>query len=219
MGSHPVVIYGAGGHGKVTADIVEQNRENLILGFVDDREDLWDMVFFGYRVLGGIEVLVRHETKGCNVILAVGDNALRRQLSQRIGELGYSFATAIHPSCRIGRDVEIGPGSVAMANVVINPSAKIGSHVIVNTAATVDHDCIIGDFSHISPGVHLAGNVVVEEGAHIGIGACAIPGIRIGQGSIIGAGAAVIHDVPAGVIATGIPATVAKCVQLEGGTP
>jgi acetyltransferase EpsM len=219
MGLQPVIIYGAGGHGKVIADIIEQGRENRILGFVDDREDLWDVSFFGYRVLGGIEVLAHHEATGCDVILAVGDNALRQKLSQRIGELGYSFATAIHPSCRIGRDVEIGPGTVAMANVVINPSVKIGTHVILNTAATVDHDCTIGDFSHISPGAHLAGNVVVEEGAHIGIGACAIPGVRIGQRSIIGAGAVVIHDVPADVVAAGVPATIAQVAQQGGGKP
>jgi acetyltransferase EpsM len=219
MGLPPVIIYGAGGHGKVIADIIEQNQENSILGFIDDREDLWDRTFFGYRVLGGIDVLKRRENEGSSVILAVGDNALRRQLSQRIGELGYSFATAIHLSCRIGRDVEIGPGTVVMANAVINPSVKIGTHVILNTAATVDHDCIIGDFSHVSPGAHLAGNVVVEEGAHIGIGACAIPGVRIGQRSIIGAGAAVVRDVPSGVVATGVPATVAEIAQPGGGMP
>ena len=179
----------------------------------------------------GIEASIAAAKMGCSVGLftmdintigklscnpAIGGTA-KGHLVREIDALGYSFVTVIHPSCRIGRDVEIGPGAVAMANVVINPSVKIGTHVILNTAATVDHDCIIGDFSHISPGVHLAGNVIVEEGAHIGIGACAMPGIRIGHSSIVGAGAAVVRDVPSGVVATGVPATVAGVAQPDGG--
>jgi len=82
----------------------------------------------------------------------------------------------------------------------------LGRHVIVNTGATIDHDCIVGDFAHIGPGVHLAGMVKVGAGAFLGIGSVVLPGLAIGEWSMVGAGAVVIRDVPDRVTAYGVPA-------------
>ena len=97
-----------------------------------------------------------------------------------------------------------------MANAVINPNAKIGKHCIVNTSSVIEHDCIVRDFAHISPGASLAGNVTIEEGAHIGIGASIIQGIKIGQWAIVGAGAVVIKDVPDFATVVGNPTRIIK---------
>jgi len=211
MARPPVVIYGAGGHGRVIADIVEWQARNAIAGFVDDQQDLWGKMIFGCRrVLGGFEVLANGYQRGCEVIIAVGDNVMRRQLSCRISKLGYRFAIAIHPSCQIGRGVEIGLGTVVMANAVINTGTNIGAHVIINTGATVDHDCIIEDFVHIAPGAHLGGGVFVGQGSLVGIGASVIERIQVGKHTVIGAGAAVTRDIPHAVTAVGIPARVVK---------
>jgi acetyltransferase-like isoleucine patch superfamily enzyme len=72
----------------------------------------------------------------------------------------------------------------------------------------VDHDCDIGEFVHIAPGTHLAGNVRVETGAFVGTGVSVIPGMRIGRWSVIGAGGVVICDVPEEVTVVGVPARV-----------
>ncbi|HIC96179.1 TPA: transferase, partial [Candidatus Bipolaricaulota bacterium] len=85
-----------------------------------------------------------------------------------------------------------------------------GENVIINTGATIDHDCVIEDYVHISPGVHLAGNVKLGELSHIGIGASAVQRVKIGKGVIIGAGAVVIDDIPDHVTAVGVPARVIK---------
>jgi acetyltransferase-like isoleucine patch superfamily enzyme len=95
-----------------------------------------------------------------------------------------------------------------MAGVVINTGSRIGRFVIVNTGATVDHDNLIEDGVHISPGCHLAGNVICRADAFIGTGASIIPRIQIGARVVIGAGAAVISDVPPDVLAVGCPAVV-----------
>jgi acetyltransferase-like isoleucine patch superfamily enzyme len=97
-----------------------------------------------------------------------------------------------------------------MPNAVINADAYVGEHVIVNTAATIDHDCRIEDFVHISPGVHMAGGVQIGCCARIGIGASLIPGVRVGRDTIVGAASCVIRDLPENVIAVGCPAKVIK---------
>ena len=69
---------------------------------------------------------------------------------------------------------------------------------------------MIEDGVHISPGCHLAGNVICRADAFIGTGTSIIPRIQIGARAIIGSGAAVISDVPRGVLAAGCPAVVKR---------
>ena len=202
-----VVIYGAGGHGRVIADVLERRSGSYrIVGFVDDQSELTGTLVAGYEVLGSIQDLRARADGQWHLIVAIGGNETRQRLGDELTAAGVQFATAVHPSAQIGRDVTIGPGTVVMANAVINPGARIGAHVIVNTAATVDHDCVIGDFVHISPGAHLAGNVAVGRGSLVGVGASVVPGARVGSWTVVGAGAAVIQDLPDFVCAVGIPA-------------
>jgi sugar O-acyltransferase (sialic acid O-acetyltransferase NeuD family) len=93
-----------------------------------------------------------------------------------------------------------------MANAVINPFVKIGEACIVNTASTIDHDCILQDAVHVSPGSNLGGGVEVGFQSWVGIGACVKQYLKIGSGATIGAGAAVVNDVPAHQTVVGIPA-------------
>ena len=97
-----------------------------------------------------------------------------------------------------------------MAGVVIQPSSMIGRNAIINTRASVDHDCIIGDHVHIAPGVTLSGAVRVEEGAHVGTGCTVIQGVQIGRNSTIGAGSLVLKDVPARTTVYGVPGRVVQ---------
>jgi len=205
-----LLIYGASGHGKVIIDIVEKESRHEIVGFIDDDFTLQGQDFCGYSILGGFDLLNKALYHDCKLILAIGDNRVRKNLCKKLKDLGYELARAIHPSSQIARDVSIGSGTVIMANAVVNSGTKIGGNVIINTGATIDHDCIIGDYVHISPGGHLAGNVKVGELSHIGIGASVIQEVSIGKNSIIGAGAAVIHDIPNNVIAAGVPAEIIK---------
>ena len=209
MGRQRILVYGAGGHAKVVIDILERTEQYEITGIVDDDPARTGNNFCGHPVLGGLDFLLEHGPEE-RVVLAIGDNSARERLANRLEPLGFQFATAVHPVTSLARDGALGPGTVVMANVAVNPGTVVGRHAILNTGATIDHDCAIGDFAHISPGAHLGGNVTVGPLAHVGIGVSVIPGISIGAGSVIGAGAAVVADIPPGVVAVGVPARVVK---------
>jgi sugar O-acyltransferase (sialic acid O-acetyltransferase NeuD family) len=96
---------------------------------------------------------------------------------------------------------------------IVQAMAKIGNHVIVNTGAQVDHDCVIGDFAHIAPRVVLCGGVSVGEGTLVGAGATVAPGVTIGKWATIGAGAVIIAGIPDYAVAVGNPARVIKYMR------
>jgi acetyltransferase-like isoleucine patch superfamily enzyme len=65
---------------------------------------------------------------------------------------------------------------------------------------------MIGEGSHICPGVRIAGRVKVEPGVFVGIGATIVPKITLGCEAIVGAGAVVIEDVQPMATVVGVPA-------------
>ena len=97
-----------------------------------------------------------------------------------------------------------------MQGAIVQSCVQVGKHSIINTGASVDHDCVLGDFVHVSPHATLCGNVSVGEGTWIGAGAVVIPGICIGKNCIIGAGSVVVKDLPDGVKAYGNPCKIVE---------
>lgn len=209
-----VVIIGAGGHGREVADILRyqasERTRSQVLGFVDDNCGLHGQTVDGLPVLGDWSWFESIDRAEVAVICAVGQPQICRRLVQRAKALGLSFANAISSLAYVSPLARIGEGVTVFPHVVVNPRADLRDGCIVNAAATVSHDTVVGRYSFISPGVHLAGNVTVGEGCHVGIGANVIPGRSIGSWTIVGAGAVVVHDLPANVTAVGSPAKVIK---------
>lgn len=199
-----VLILGAGGHAKVIADILLL-QDVTVLGFLDDDPALWGKQFIGLPVLGSIASYADYAPDG--LVSAIGSNAVRKRVVSRLGVAVESlWQTVIHPRATVAHSVELGCGLVIAAHAVVNPDSKLGDHVIVNTGATVDHDCIVDSFAHIAPGVHLAGDVKIGEGSLIGIGSQSIPGCHVGAWSVVGAGSTIVTNIPANVTAKGTPA-------------
>ena len=198
-----LAILGAGGHGKVIADLAELLGYSIFL--FDDR---WPdhRTSGAWCVSGNTAVLIQSLSEYHGVIVAIGDSNLRSKATLEIQGAGGNIATLVHPSASVSRYATIAAGSVIFANVAVNVDSRIGKGAIVNTGATIDHDCLIGDFVHVSPGAHLAGNVSVGDRSWVGIGASVRQGIHIGSDVMIGAGAAVVADVPSGTCVVGVPA-------------
>jgi sugar O-acyltransferase (sialic acid O-acetyltransferase NeuD family) len=211
MKSKRIFVYGAGGHGKVVADILISKKERHFAGFVDDCKEMAVASVLGYRVLGDAEWLRKQKALNQTaVVLGVGDNDGRRQLSKRLTSWGIQILTVIHPGAIVATSAELGSGTVVMAGAVINSNARIGEGVIVNTGAVVEHDVDVGNYSHISPNASLGGAARIGELSHVGLGAVVLPGVTIGSNCIIGAGAVVLQDLPAKVVAVGVPARILR---------
>ena len=195
----PVVVLGAGGHARVVISTLLV-QERTVIAVLDDDDSLWGDTLLGVPVTGPLSKLESYED--CAAIIAIGNNAIRQRVAQQTDGL---WTRVIHPHSSIDPKTEIDPGTVVMAGAVIQCGSRIGAHSIVNTSATIDHDCLIEEFVHVAPGCHLAGDVEVHRGTLLGIGSKVIPGMRIGADATIGAAAAVVRDVPDRVTVTGVP--------------
>lgn len=112
----------------------------------------------------------------------------------------------VSSSATVAQSTTIGHATWIHPNVTISSDCTIGNGVTIGRNSSIGHHCKIGDFVKINPGVHIASNTIIESHSELGIGASIINGIRIGKSSFVAAGAAVIRDVPAGVLVAGVPA-------------
>ena len=172
-----------------------------VAGIYDDDASKHGSELLGVRVLGSIEAAARGVH---HAIMAVGNNSTRKRIVEELS--GLQWATAVHPRALVHPSVTLGPGTVVFAGAVIQPDTTLGAHVIVNTGATIDHDGILADYVHVAPGAHLAGGVRLGEGVFMGIATSTMPGTSVGAWATVGAGAAVVRDLPGNVTAVGVPA-------------
>jgi sugar O-acyltransferase (sialic acid O-acetyltransferase NeuD family) len=202
-----VLIIGAGGHGRVVLDILQQDGTHAPVGFLDNNPAIQGRRVDGLPVHGGVGDLKRihAELDIAGVIIAIGDNGTRRALARQADAAGIELVNAIHPAATLAMTTTLGRNVVICAGAVVCDHCQIGSSVILNTGCIVDYQTMIGEGSHICPGVRIGGRVKVESGAFVGIGATVIPNVTLGCECIIGAGSVVIEDVPSLCTVVGVP--------------
>lgn len=203
--SNELAVYGAGGHGKVVAEVLAAMGAALV-GFIDDNPALQGTAVLKLPVFAAGEWLGLHS--GASVALGIGDNSSRERAALALKQQGCKLVIAIHPSAIIAKSAVIGEGAVIMPSAVLNPDCTVGEGAIVNTGAVVEHDVRVGRYAHLSPNCTIGGGAQIGEYSHIGMSASVLPLRRVGANCVIGAGAVVIDDIFDGQIALGVPARI-----------
>lgn len=203
----PIVLYGGGGHGKVLLDLLGAIGTYTIAGVVDDHLERGHDVL-GHPVLGGSEVLVGLVGEGVllavNGVGGIGRPEARREVFDRLAGAGFTCPALVHPTALVERSAVLEDGVQVLAHAYVGSAARIGFGSLLNTAAVVNHDCVVGRHVGISPGALLAGDVTVGNGSLVGMGATVNVGVAIGEGARIGNSAVVKADVdPVAVVHAG----------------
>ena len=196
MKERPLIIIGAGGHGRVCANIAELNGYSQIWFLDDNNTDM---------AIGKVSDFEQY-INSADFFVAIGNNAIREKITEQLFEKKADIVTLIHPNAVIDKTAKIGNGTVIMAGVVVNNSVVIGDGAIINTCSSVDHDCRIESYTHVSVGAHLAGTVYIGKRTMIGAGATVINNISICEDCMIGAGAVVVEDIKGKGTYIGVPA-------------
>ena len=191
-----MIVIGGGGHAKVIISLLQRLNKYRIVGYTDINDK---GAILGIPYLGDDSILqkLKKENKINFVALGIGyvESTLKRdETIKRILKLGFVFPSIVSKDSVVANDVIIDEGTVVMNGAVINSGTRIGSFSIINTKASVDHDCKIGDSVHVSPGATICGNVTVGNQSNIGAGAVIIQNKFIASQCIIGAGSVVIEN-------------------------
>jgi sugar O-acyltransferase (sialic acid O-acetyltransferase NeuD family) len=209
----PVVLVGAGGHGRGTLEILRARAAAglatpVVLGFVDDDPARHGSAPGGLPVLGGTDWLIARAAAGEPVaaILAIASARAKKAVDGRLRAAGVPFATAVHPAAVLAGGVVVGEGAIVNAGVCVAYDTRLGRHTTVNLNATVGHDCVVGDYSTVAPGVNITGNVTLGEGCEVQTNTTIVPGITLGEYVKVGPASLVLRDVAAGQHVFGNPA-------------
>lgn len=199
---HGMILLGGGGIGVVALDVL--TRSDVRVDYILDTNAALESI-------AGVPVTPEEELtrpggidrSAYDMLICIGDPAKKANLVERFAG---PWGMAIDPSAIVSAQSTIGEGSMLFQGVIVQTNTRIGSHVIINTAASVDHDCEVGDFVHIAPHATICGFVTIERGSYIGAGATILPGVTVGENATVGAGAVVVRDVPPNTVVTGVPA-------------
>lgn len=196
-----VLIYGAGGHGRSLAALIQERGSYQIQGFLDDGVPAGDNIL-GFKVLGGREALPSLRRKGIqyciNGVGGIGDLQSRLNVYTWLREAGFFCPTVIHPTAFLEDSASLADGVQVFPFAYVGTEVQVGYGCIINTGAIVSHDCILGPYVNLSPGATLAGGVIVGEEALIGMQATVNLNVKVGKRARIGNGATVKDDVPDG---------------------
>lgn len=196
-----MLLYGASGHAKVIISCLRAQNVEINAIFDDDlsKNELW-----GIPVVGNYNA---DQSSSLPLIISIGYNTRRKKVAATIQ---HRFGKVVHPTATIDESVKWEEGTVIFHHVVIQADAQIGKHVIINTSASIDHDCVVDDFVHIAPKATLCGNIRVGEATLIGAGSVVAPNLTIGKNCMIAAGSVITKNIPDNAIVRGNPARVIK---------
>ena len=213
-----LLLIGGGGHCHSVIDSVISAGIFKEIGVVakdqDNYNELKDDVLLAPYLVGTDMHLPRLFETGWNCAFitlgSVGNTKGRRALRLVIQNIGFELPTIVDPSAVVSCRAIVEKGVFIGKRAVINTGSKVGACAIINTGAIIEHDCVIGDFAHISPGTTLCGQVSIGNDSHIGAGSVVRQCINIGLSSMIGAGSVVVKDIPDNVKAYGNPCRVVE---------
>jgi len=212
MENRRLLLIGGGGHCKSVLDSLFALNIYKEIGIIDKPHS--NISVLGVPQIGADIDLPDLYSQGWKdafiTVGSMGNTILRRKIYSTIKEIGYSVPSIVDKTSVVAADVQIPEGTYIGKRATINAGTKLGVCSIVNTGAIIEHDCIIGDFVHVSPGAVLCGQVNIGNDSHVGANSTVRQRLVIGKYSILGIGSVVTHDIADHVEAYGNPCKVVK---------
>jgi sugar O-acyltransferase (sialic acid O-acetyltransferase NeuD family) len=193
-----LILIGAGGHARSCIDVIEEQGDFQIAGFVglpNQKESNFEG--YGYAVIGDdadLPELAKTFEYALVTVGQINNVDIRIQLYQKVIRLAFRLPTIISPSAHVSRFATIGAGTIVMHGAIINAGSNVGDNCIINSRALIEHNANVGDHCHIATGAILNGDVTIGARSFVGSASVVKQGIAIGEDSLIGMGLVVRHN-------------------------
>lgn len=184
----PLVIVGAGGHGRSVLELVRLSGTHQVVAFLDDQQSPGTDIM-GVPVWGSSPLLNELPARGVQAAhVAIGNNRARQALSERVRAAGLTLITLVHPRAFVSPTAVLGPGSAVMALAAIGTEAVLGDGAIANVGAVVDHHAQVGAYGHLGTNTTMAGGTCIGARAWLQAGSAVGYGVRLSDDEILGPG-------------------------------
>lgn len=203
----PVVVIGGAGFGREVLDILLATNRPCA-GVVDDspsKETLEKIQRMGAKYLGTLDEWLRTADEVSTYVVGIAWPDVRAPIVHQVEQHGHSPVALVHPTATIAEGVRIYPGGIVCAGALLSTFVELGPHTHVNPGAVIGHDTSLGEFTTVNPRATISGGCVVERSTLIGANCTILQGLTISREAVIGAGSVITKDVPAGVVAKGVP--------------
>ena len=158
-----LLIIGAGGHGKVVAEVATACGDDNVK-FLDDNSP---------EAIGKIKDMASFIKKFPNAFVGIGNNQFRKEMITRLIETGYHIPVLIHPTAYVSKSASILKGTIVEPMAVINANVVVERGCIISVGAIVDHDAVLEECVHVNAGA------IIKSGAHVE------PNYKVEAGKII----------------------------------
>jgi len=201
-------ILGVGANTPVYIELLE-DLDLEILGLYHFEEGRTGENVLGYPIVGSNpELLDNGDLSDYSFALSMGDNEIRCGLAQQIRCRGGQLPKLVSPHATVSRYARLEDGVVVPTNATIQPSVTIAADSVIAVNATVAHDAVLDEGCWVAGNAYVGAYVHLCRKAFVGVSATILPkqGRMIGENAVVGAGAVVTKDVPAGATVIGNPA-------------
>lgn len=182
MSKEKLLLVGAGGFGRVVSELARQTYE---CAFVDDGAEIGTEIC-EIPVVGHTSDLQELFKEYKNLIIVIGNSAIRERVYDMAKNIGYRFPNLVSPSAYVSPYAKLGWGCVILNNVVVQNGSSVGNGVLLNPGVEIHQDCFVGDY------VLIYTNSVVRTYAKVGKCVCIGSNTTICNNAVVPDGA----DVP-----------------------
>ena len=204
-----IIIVGAGcvgGHIALNPELYGIDK-NAIIAFIDDDTEKQGKEIFGYPVIGSVSWIL--DKVDYEVIIGIAFPSIKRKVLDSISiNKQLTFPALVAKNAWVSNGSLIGKGTIIYPGCAINYGTKIGDFIVMNMNCSIGHNCVIGNYTSLAPGVHFAGYTIVDDLVDIGIGVSTKQNVKISYQSVIGGQSMIIHDIPPFSKVVGVPGRV-----------
>jgi maltose O-acetyltransferase len=183
-------------------------------GMISERDNM--LAGRPYRSADPDLVAARHAARRILARYQQTDPAAREEraeiLKTLFGSLGANVEIEPPFSCDYGSQIHIGENFYANFNcVILDPAeVRIGNNVFLGPGVHIYTAYHPLDPYERNSGYEAAKPVIIRDNVWLGGGVIVQPGVTVGSNTTIGAGSVVTKDIPANVVAAGVPCRVLR---------
>lgn len=195
----PAFIFGAGSLAKLLSVSIRSSDEYELQAFVVDEEHLDSKELAGRPIIGFEEFCRKFPAQKNCVFVAVGYRRMRsrREIFEKVKELGYKCPNFLFPGARVNEEVDLGEGNIFCDGVIVDSFTRIGDNNFIRSNTYISHDNVFGSHNYVAPGCTFSGNCTVKDLCFFGVGSTVIDGLTVEDETFLSAGSTLLENTEA----------------------